>query len=576
MKSPMSRVMSIHLVLVVAAVVALNVPATPDNVANSPLVTFRPDRSQYLSTESASGTLKIQNTTSQQIGYSPVGAAFLIRQPDGGQREDVWIRSISHPIWPTWIEPGQSLTLHIGLPGCEVISDPCTERVAIKLVLDTKTHQLPPTTTSEFTYAFVPDPNATFHIDGLRDNRPLVIAQTLTDNANAIARFLNTDPLNGAHGLDGDDTNSTAFIGARPIVSIAEPFGNNPSTGEYFGGRWDLIGPPSLSVTIAADRPEIFVLVALKKERCQRFAYDCNALGVIRATQRARSLARALGVGVRYVSLITLYQDSIWVGHDTLVPIGIAMTMTAENSAAWRRLPTPSPRPSGEVSVGMMLPTPLSSFLRYRRTPAPDPVPIAVADDSTTVIGLGQAAKAFTADELRVDINVDAIDSNQSSGNKVPDPLVVATMLRAQPNVADAAGQAEGVGQLPAAYELLLKTYDRPAVDRLVTKLRKVYEPLPIGLRYDTSPAVSNCDSIYTTSVRAAMKAAVDNAHQAGRRLRRLLLAVAYPLQTAQQCEQGAQLNANDVATYTNQPQLPTDRTVMVGARVKLIFRTYK
>ena len=72
------------------------------------------------------------------------------------------------------------------------------------------------------------------------------------------------------------------------------------------------------------------------------------------------------------------------------------------------------------------------------------------------------------------------------------------------------------------------------------------------------------------------MKAAVDNAHQAGRRLRRLLLAVAYPLQTAQQCEQGAQLNANDVATYTNQPQLPTDRTVMVGARVKLIFRTYK
>lgn len=54
-----------------------------------------------------------------------------------------------------------------------------------------------------------------------------------------------------------------------------------------------------------------------------------------------------------------------------------------------------------------------------------------------------------------------------------------------------------------------------------------------------------------------------------------MLLAVAYPLES-QQCEQGAQLNANEVATYTDHLQLPADRTVMVGARVKLVFRSYR
>jgi len=562
--------------LALLAVATMNSPATSDDVGSTPRVTFQLDHPQFLSTESASGTLTIQNTTTNEIGYSPIGGAFLIREPNGSQREDIWVKSISHPMLPFWIEAGHSFTVHVGLPGCEAVSDPCTERVAIRLILDTKTQQLPPIVTPEFTYAFVPDPNATFRVDGLRDNRPVVIAPTQTHDADAVARFLNADPLDGAHGLNGDDTNSSAFVGARPIAYIPQPFGIVPATGEYFGGRWEYIGPPSEYLTIAADRPEIFALVGLKKERCQRFGYDSEAVGVVRATQRARLLARALGVDIRYLSLVTLYPNNNWEGHDTLVPVGVAMTMTGENSANWRRLPTPTPEPSGHVTSGMM-PAPRSSpFAGYRRTPAPDPVPIVVHDDATTVIGLGQISKTFTADLLRVDVTIDAIDSNQSSGQKVADPLAVAAMLREQPNVADAAGQAEGVGQLPAAYELLLKTYDKAAVNRLVRTLRKVYGALPIEMRYNTSPAISNCDSVYTASTRAAMEAAVDNAHQVRRRLRRLLLAVAYPLMAEQQCEQGAQLNAGELATYNDRLQLPTDRTVMIGTRVKLVFRTYK
>jgi hypothetical protein len=561
--------------LLIIATATMNSAANSHDVATAPRVTFNLDHSQFLSTESASGTLTIQNTTGSEISYSPVGGSFLIRQPDGSQREERWIRYISHPIGSTSIESGKSLTFHKDLPACDVVFDPCTEHVAIKLDLYSKNQQSFSITTPDFAYVFVPDPNATFRVDGLRDNKPLFITQSSTQGADAIARFLNADPLDGARGLTGDDTSGGAFVGARPITSITDRFGNIPTTGEYFGDRWVYIGPPSLSSTIAADRPEIYALVGLKRERCERYGYDCDAAAVVSAVKRARSLAQSLGVGVRYVSLVTLYQDSTWIGHETVVPVGVAMTITGETSATWHRLSVPSPHQSSPATFGVI--RPISSaypMVISRRTSAPDPIPIVVADDTTTINGLGEVAKPFNADLLRVDIAVDAADSNESSGPKPPDPLAVAAMLRTQPGVADVAGQA-GAGQLPAVYDLLLKTYDRAAVHRLVAMLRRAYQPLHVAFRYVTSPAISNCDRAYSASAGAAMQAAVNNAHDTRRQLRRLVLAVAYPLTLSKQCEQGAQFDSQSW-DYTDKLEIPTDRTVMVFSRVRLLFRASK
>ncbi|HEV2037352.1 MAG TPA: hypothetical protein VGQ96_02005, partial [Candidatus Eremiobacteraceae bacterium] len=572
----------IIILLLVIATATLNSPANPDDIATSPRVTFRPDQSRYLSTESASGTLTIENTTSSEIGYSPGSGSFLIREPDGSQREDNWIKTVGRPIATYWIKPGDSQKFHIGLPRCDVVYDPCAEHVAVKLSLYSKTQQSFPITTPEFSYVFVPDPNATFGVDGLRLNRPLFIVQTRNqESADAVARFLDAEPLDGARGLSSDNSgNDTgAFVGARAITSIPQTFGSVPAASEYLGDRWVYVGPPSLSATIAADRPEIFALVGLRKERCERLGYDCDAVAVVLAARRARSLARSLGVGVRYVSLVALYQDSSWIGHDTLVPLGIAMTMTGETSAAWRRLPTPTPQPSGLVTFGVVRPISTGMpFMMTRRTPAPDPVPIIVPDEASTIVALGDVQKTITVDELRVDIRIDSLESSDSASANLPDPWVVAATLRTQPGVVDAAGQADRVGEFPVVYDMLLKTYNRGTVDRLIAMLRRAYSPLHIGLRYGTSSAISNCDDAidraYAASSLSAMKKAVDAAYAGRRQLRRLVLAVAYPPIWAE-CAKGPQLLAPEWI-YNDRLEWPSDHIVRIDARVKLVFRTSK
>ena len=568
---------SVTTLLLVAAAATLSSPATSADITTAPTVVFKADRAQYLSTESASGTLTIVNSTTEQIGYSPPSVTFLIREPDGSVREQHWIMAVSRPFRTVWIQPGRSQQFSIPLPNCEVVLDPCSERIALKLQLAGNNKPIQPITTSEISYTFVPDPTVTYRVDGLRLNRPLFLVQEKTQES--IARFLDADPLDGARGVSNDNTApaAEALIGARAITSIPDRFGRVPTTSQHLGNRMDYVGPPSLSVTIAADRPEIFALVGLKKERCERLGYDCEAVAVVLAVQRARLLAHALGVGVRYISLVALYREESWVGQDTIVPLGIGMTMTGETLAAWRRLPTPTPQPSsGFGTIGVFparsMPMP---FMANRRTPAPDPVPIVVPDDATTVTGLGRATQALTADELRVDISVAESDSNSTPSPNLPDPRAVAHLLRTKSEVVDAAGQAQGVGQLPAVYDVLLKTYDRATIDRLVAKIRHAYRAVPIGLRYVTSPAISNCDRAYAASAQAAMQDALGKALNAQRRLRRLVLAVAYPITGAQQCEPGAQLTAVDW-TYNNRLELPPDRTVMVGASVKLVFRTSK
>ncbi len=573
----MKGIGTIFVAFLVVAAAALNSPAVPDDIGAGPRVTFLPDRPRFLSTESATGTLTIKNTTSSEIGYSPIGVTFLIRQPDGSQSEDHWIKSISHPLGTWWIGPGSTQSFGVGLPGCDVRFDPCTQRVAIKVDLESKTQQLAPITTAEFAYVFVPDPNATFSVDGLRGNSPLFITQTQTQDADALARFLDADPLSSARGLSGADADTSAFVGARPIWSLPQHFGSIARASEYFGDRWAYIGPPSLSAVVAADRPEIFALVAVKREHCERLGYDCDAVGVVGAARLAQSLARALGVGVSYVSLVALYQDSIWKDHDTLVPVGVAMTMTGEGSASWRRLPTPTPEPSGFVSYGVVHPIGTQNpLVMNRRTPAPDPVPIDVPDDTSTISALGEVQQTFAADELRLDIKIDSLDSSYSPSPTLPDPRAVAAKLRAQPGVADATGQTDGVGQFPVIYELLLKTYDMAAVERLVTLLQQAYRPLHIGLKYDTSTAIDTCaddiDHAYAVSAKAAMQQAVDAAHTARRHLRRLVLAVAYPLTSGQACEQGAQIVAPEWI-YNDRLELPSDHTVRIDARVRLVFR---
>jgi hypothetical protein len=134
-------------------------------------------KTTYLSTESVSGSLTIHNTTATSLSYNPVSVSFLIRGQDGNVREQRWITSISRPISSTLIAPGKRRTFRIPLPTCDVVADPCSERVALEVSLDKPDRSWLRLVTAESSYAFVADPTATYRAGGLSGNRPLFITQ---------------------------------------------------------------------------------------------------------------------------------------------------------------------------------------------------------------------------------------------------------------------------------------------------------------------------------------------------------------------------------------------------------------
>ncbi|HEV2037711.1 MAG TPA: hypothetical protein VGQ96_03805 [Candidatus Eremiobacteraceae bacterium] len=646
----------VALVLIVVAV-ASNAPATSDDIATNPRVRFHPDQSRYLSTESASGTLEIENLTGSDIGYNPITVSFLIRDADGRQHEQRWIATITRIIPDTWIEPGESHTFRVGLPNCDVLSDPCTERVAVKFTLWTKTKQLFPMTTPEFSYTFVPDPTATFRIDGLRDNRPLFISQgearetvassakgtsetfatdqdvfdpvfghagdQAKDIAAQLAAFLGTDPLGYANGLRGEgqllqfsphdagdlsDTewltygdllfndavrqrlksaarpldavarSTQAFVGATAIVPKPQTFGSAPQASEYFyqnmrGFEW-----MPLSASIAADRPEVYVVVRLRRESCLRSGYDCRAVGLELATHRVRALAQSLGVGVRFISLVAAYKDATWSTYDTVVPLGLAMTMTNEPSAMWHTLPTPLPTARSPMGFLMTpVPHPTAMPAMNLHTPPPDIVPIDVPDPGSMLEARGDVQRTVTADELRLDVRIDAADPNYSGlSTDLPGHAGMVAKLLAEPSVVDVASQADRPDSFPLGYEMLVTTYDRVRIERLLTLIRTSYRRMNVVMRYQASTALNNCgDDILRAqalSSQAAMQRAVNDAHGSGRLLRRLVLAAAYPPNAPDACVQGAQLSPLDRAR-SDRLELPADRSVTIDVPVKLVFR---
>ena len=76
----------------------------------------------------------------------------------------------------TPVPPGATRRFELRLPDCEVLSDPCSRSVTLKLSLQVDgkygAFELPPVN-----YTLMPDPNATFQGSGLHDNLPLFVVQ---------------------------------------------------------------------------------------------------------------------------------------------------------------------------------------------------------------------------------------------------------------------------------------------------------------------------------------------------------------------------------------------------------------
>ena len=173
----MLRLTLIIVCLLVAATESARAGAGNPGVTTSVVL----GRTRFLSTEKAAATLTIVNETPRTIFFAPYAIVFLIRS--GSQwLERPRLTTISHVLSPTQIAASSRFVMSLALPSCAVYSDPCSEDVVVKYAIDADGKAMP-YQTALLHYEFVPDPNATYDIDGLKGNRPIFIAEgTATDS----------------------------------------------------------------------------------------------------------------------------------------------------------------------------------------------------------------------------------------------------------------------------------------------------------------------------------------------------------------------------------------------------------
>jgi hypothetical protein len=159
------------LCLLICAPIAALADSSDAGISMSALL----NRTRFLSTEKAVATLAIANHTSQAVSLEPFSIVFLIYS--GSQwREQLRLAAVSHIPPPIRIAPFSRSVMQVNLPSCTVYSDPCSENVIVRcsIKIDDKAtvYQAPVPR-----YEFVPDPTATYDIDGLTANLPVFVAE---------------------------------------------------------------------------------------------------------------------------------------------------------------------------------------------------------------------------------------------------------------------------------------------------------------------------------------------------------------------------------------------------------------
>ncbi len=157
------------------SLVALGSIARSQTQPDAPPITFDVLKTRFLSTESATGTLVVRNTTSERLSYDPFGTTIVLRGDDGTTVEHPLINHITILGGPAPIDPGATHTYPVVLPRCTVIEDPCDVRVTLKVALRTAKRSFQ-VRTQERSYTFVADPEESFVESGSRA-APIVIAR---------------------------------------------------------------------------------------------------------------------------------------------------------------------------------------------------------------------------------------------------------------------------------------------------------------------------------------------------------------------------------------------------------------
>lgn len=134
------------------------------------------DRVRALSTEDVSASFVISNNSKQRLTFFWPIDVYALRQEDGRWNSSPIFNGMSFPN-QVHIRPGMRNRSSVTMPSCPVFSDPCRQTVIIEVHLRTDTGKLYTAQSAPLQYEFVPDPTATYAVNGLRANRPVFLVR---------------------------------------------------------------------------------------------------------------------------------------------------------------------------------------------------------------------------------------------------------------------------------------------------------------------------------------------------------------------------------------------------------------
>ena len=386
-------------------------------------------------------------------------------------------------------------------------------------------------------------------------------------------------------GLLLEARSDDGYIGDATSQAIGEALADAARASAYVGRDLRGLQPTPQWVTVAADRPELFIIGAARENDADALGFRPVALAFASAAEAAREFARDLGVHVNAASLLDEYP--LIEDDPREQAVGAAFPLTDEDNAVWRRLAMPTTVPAAVLRSGLagptVLPTPIatptrtppSPSLSSNVTPRPDLVPIEVPQTQTLITGEAERGTDVPADRSRVGI---VVALRQRSGT-MPSGGAVVAMLQAERNVIAAHSiPSQNGNPLEAAYEVQVRgIVGNAGAARLRDIVRRAYAFFAPRVVSAQTYGVLDCAALETrardASVKVATEDAVEQSMRTGRPLRRLLLAAAYPPSFDEGACPGELGNPyNEILNRGSAATLPNSRA---RVHVRLVFRTF-
>jgi len=181
-----------------------------------------------------------------------------------------------------------------------------------------------------------------------------------------MSSFINQEIESAADGVSSSEAGdsidvriqTTAAFATRSEATFPVCCSRDFRAADYIGRDDEHVLALPLQVTIAADRPEIFVAAESSNRVAEKLGLDASSVSIARAAELASDLAADLGASPGPLTLVATYPDVELSDGSTVVPAGVAVAPLGDIDVGWRsfgRAPTPTP-----TRVDRVLPVPVA------------------------------------------------------------------------------------------------------------------------------------------------------------------------------------------------------------------------